>query len=74
MKRLSKNELKKFQDFEQKKLAVLHDIGLLQTQVHTLSHMFAENNKKTENFKKDIEKKYGKIKINLKDGSYKKDA
>jgi hypothetical protein len=73
MKRLSKNELKKFQDFEEKKIAILHDIGLLQTQIHTLSHMFAENNLKLENFKKDIEKKYGIIKIDLKDGSYKKD-
>ena len=72
MSKLSKKELKTFQDLEQKKLAILHDIGLLQTQIHTLSHMFAENNLKTENFKKDVEKKYGAIKIDLKDGSYKK--
>ncbi len=72
MGKLSKKELKTFQDLEQQKLAILHDIGLLQTQIHTLSHMFAENNLKIENFKKDIEKKYGPIKIDLKDGSYKK--
>jgi len=73
MSKLSKKELKAFQEFEQKKLAILHDIGLLQTQIHTLSHMFAENNVKSENFKKEIEKKYGPIIIDLKDGSYKKD-
>ena len=72
MKRLSKNELKKFQDFEEKKIAILHDIGLLQTQIHTLSHMFAENTLKIEKYKKEIEDKYGKIKIDLKDGSYQK--
>ena len=73
MKRLSKSELKEFQDLEQKKLAILHDIGLLQAQTHTLSHMYAENSLKQEKYKKEIEDKYGKIKIDLKDGSYQKD-
>ena len=40
--KLSKDELKKFRRQEEKKQAILHDLGLLQTQSHTLSHMFAE--------------------------------
>ena len=40
--KLSKDELRKFRKQEEKKQAILHDLGLLQTQSHTLSHMFAE--------------------------------
>ena len=71
MKRLSKNELKKFQDLEQKKQAILHDLGLLATQSHTLSHMFAELSMKQEKNKKDLEAKYGNIEVNLEDGTFK---
>jgi len=71
MKRLSKNELKKFQDLEQKKLAILHDLGLLATQSHTLSHMFAELSMKQEKNKKELEEKYGNIEVNLEDGTFK---
>ena len=42
MGKLSKDELKKFRRQEEKKQAILHDLGVLQTQSHTLSHMFAE--------------------------------
>ena len=42
MGKLSKSELKEFKEQEQKKQAILHDLGLLATQSHTLSHMFAE--------------------------------
>ena len=68
---LSKSELKTFKDQEQKKQAILHDLGLLQTQSHTLSHMFAELAMKQEKNKKDLEEKYGKIEVNLEDGTFK---
>ena len=68
---LSKSELKTFKDQEQKKQAILHDLGLLQTQSHTLSHMFAELAMKQEKNKKDLEEKYGNIEVNLEDGTFK---
>jgi len=68
---LSKSELKTFKDQEQKKQAILHDLGLLQTQSHTLSHMFAELAVKQEKNKKDLEEKYGNIEVNLEDGTFK---
>lgn len=68
---LSKSELKVFKEQEQKKQAILHDLGLLQTQSHTLSHMFAELAMKQEQSKKDLEEKYGKIEVNLEDGTFK---
>ena len=69
--KLSKSELKEFKEQEQKKQAILHDLGLLATQSHTLSHMFAELAMKQENNKKDLEAKYGNIEVNLEDGTFK---
>jgi hypothetical protein len=71
MGKLSKSELKTFKDQEQKKQAILHDLGLLTTQSHTLSHMFAELAMKQEQSKKDLEEKYGNIEVNLQDGTFK---
>ena len=68
---LSKSELKEFKEQEQKKQAILHDLGLLQTQSHTLSHMFAELSMKQEQSKKELEAKYGNIEVNLEDGTFK---
>ena len=69
--KLSKDELKVFREQEQKKQAILHDLGLLQTQSHTLSHMFAELSMKQEKNKKQLEEKYGNIEVNLEDGTFK---
>ena len=70
MGKLSKDELKVFKQQEEKKQAILHDLGLLQTQSHTLSHMFAELAMKQEQHNKELEEKYGKISINLNDGTF----
>ena len=70
MGKLSKDELKVFKQQEEKKQAILHDLGLLQTQSHTLSHMFAELAMKQEIHNKELEEKYGKISINLNDGTF----
>lgn len=69
--KLSKDELKKFRRQEEKKQAILHDLGLLATQSHTLSHMFAELAMKQEKNKKQLEEKYGNIEVNLEDGTFK---
>ena len=71
MGKLSKSELKEFNEQEQKKQAILHDLGLLATQSHTLSHMFAELAIKQEKNKKELEAKYGNIEVNLEDGTFK---
>ena len=69
--KLSKDELRKFRRQEEKKQAILHDLGLLSTQSHTLSHMFAELAMKQEKNKKELEAKYGNIEVNLEDGTFK---
>jgi hypothetical protein len=68
--KITETELKALQEQEQKKGAILHDLGLLQTQAHTLSHLYAELANEQEKNKKELEESYGKININLQDGSY----
>mgnify|MGYP003626830550 CR=1 FL=1 len=69
MSKITKDELTLLKEQDQNKIAILHDIGLLQTQIHTLSHLFAKLNEEIEDNKKVLEGKYGKINIQLSDGS-----
>lgn len=70
MSKITKEELKELQEQEQKKSAILHDLGLLDTQRHSLLHVWADIIGKQEAKKKELEEKYGKVNIDLKDGSY----
>ena len=70
MSKIKEAELKGLQEQEQKKGAILHDLGLLQTQIHSLNHMYAELMVEQDKSKKELEEAYGKINIDLKDGSY----
>ena len=72
MSKISKEELKELQEQEQKKNAIKPDIGVLATQKHSLLHVWAEIVSQQEGAKKELEEKYGKINIDLKDGSYEK--
>jgi len=70
MSKIKESELKVLQEQEQKKGAILHDLGLLQTQIHSLNHMYVELMVDQDKSKKELEEEYGKVNINLKDGSY----
>ena len=70
MSKISEAELKNLQEQEQKKGAILHDLGLLQTQTHSLNHYYVELMVEQDKSKKELEEEYGKVNINLKDGSY----
>ena len=71
MSKISKEELKNLQEQTGKLNAIKHDLGLLQTQIHSLNHMFVDEMVKQDKSKKELEESYGKINIDLKDGSYK---
>jgi len=49
---------------------VLLNIGALESQKHGLLHQLATLNENVDNIKKELEKEYGVISINLEDGSY----
>ena len=71
MSKITKDELTLIQEQDQRKKAILNDMGLLQTQVHTLSHLFAQLNQEIEENKKVLEDKYGQVHIDLGDGQIK---
>jgi|14BtaG_2_1085337.scaffolds.fasta_scaffold187306_2 hypothetical protein len=71
MSKITKEELTLLQEQDQRKRAILNDMGLLQTQIHTLSHLFAQLNQEIEDNKKVLEDKYGQVNIELSDGSIK---
>jgi|TARA_B110000459_G_scaffold192023_1_gene228757 hypothetical protein len=70
MSKISEAELKNLQEQEQKKGAILHDLGLLQTQTHSLNHYYVELMVEQDKSKKELEEIYGKVNINLQDGSF----
>ena len=69
--KITKNELESLQEQEQKKGAILHDLGLLETQKHDLLHFYSDILTQQNIEKKELEEKYGKVNVNLNDGSYK---
>ena len=60
---IAKNQHEKLQ-------RVISDIGVIETKKHGLLHEIASINTEIEDFKKELEKEYGHIEINLNDGSY----
>lgn len=70
MSKITEEELKTITEQEQKKSTIIHDLGVLETQKHSLNHFFGQVVKESEDFKNELEKKYGKISVDLKDGSY----
>lgn len=45
-------------------------VGNLETQKHGLLHQIAQVQSELQGFQKDLEDEYGKISINIQDGSY----
>lgn len=69
-KKITKEELNKIQDFQNQIAKTLQQVGFLEADKHALLHSLAETNKAQEDLKKELEGKYGKISINVADGSY----
>jgi hypothetical protein len=70
MSQIKEEQLKQLQEQEGKKNAIKHDIGLLETQKHALLHAFAQIQEEQDKLKVQLEDEYGKINVNLQDGSY----
>ena len=70
MSKLSKKELDPLKEQEQKKAAIRNDLGVLEVQKHSLLHIYAEVESQQIESKKALEEKYGKINVDLKDGSF----
>ena len=70
MSKITEDQLKELRDQEAKKGAILRDLGLLETQKHQLLHAFAIIQDEQEKTKTELEDQYGKVNVNLEDGSY----
>jgi hypothetical protein len=72
MNKIEDKELEKVVDQQKKINEILTNIGILETQKHSLLHNISTINKSMEELKNDLEGKYGPININLEDGTYTK--
>jgi predicted nucleic acid-binding Zn-ribbon protein len=70
MSKISKEELESLLESEKKVSAIKHDLGTLDEQKHNLLHALSQVREQSNKVKKELEEKYGKININLQDGSY----
>ena len=70
MSKISKEQLEKLQESQKKYAAIKHDLGQLEVQKHGLLHLWARIQEEDNKFKQELEEEYGKININLEDGSY----
>ena len=67
---ITKDQLEKIQGFQKELNKILNEVGFLEAQKAQVLGKFGEENKKTEDFKKELEEEYGSININLEDGSF----
>ena len=67
---IKKDQLEKIQNFQKDLNKLLNEVGFLEAQKSAVLGKFAEVNKETESFKKELEEEYGSININLEDGTY----
>ena len=70
MNKISELHLKELQEQEQNKAKILNELGALQIQTHSLNHLYAEVMEKQDKSKNELEETYGKVNINLQDGSF----
>ena len=70
MSKLEEKELQVLKEQEAKKGAILRDLGVLDVQKHSLLHAYSVIQNQQEETKKELEEKYGKINVDLSDGSF----
>ena len=68
--KITKEELDNILQFQNILYSLSTDVGILETQKHALLHELAGTNNEQEEYKKVLEEKYGKININLEDGTF----
>jgi len=70
MSKVKKEHLDKIKEQQENLQKLVGNIGAIESQKHAMLHELAIINAEVEDFKKELEKEYGKININLEDGSY----
>ena len=70
MSKIKKEELEVLHKQENAKVEIQNRIGMLQIEIHTLSLAHLGVQEEQNKTKQELEESYGKINIDLKDGSY----
>ncbi len=70
MSKITKEQLAKIQEQQSKLQGILTDIGVIEVRKHEAMHAQAVLSQEIEETKKELEKQYGAININMQDGSY----
>jgi hypothetical protein len=68
--RITPEQLERVNADQKNLLAMLTNIGVLESQKHAILHNLATLNESIENFKLELENEYGAVNISLEDGSY----
>ena len=69
--KITEEELKQIKAQVQVRGQLINDIGALEAEKHKLLHALSSVLEKTKETADALEEKYGKVNINLEDGSYK---
>jgi len=69
-KKITKDQLETVTKNQDQLTNMVNQIGVLETQKHSLLHQIGELNKTVEEYKAELEKEYGPVSIDLKTGVY----
>jgi|9_EtaG_2_1085328.scaffolds.fasta_scaffold12232_4 hypothetical protein len=69
-KKIEEQELKKIQNYEQQMTSIKLELGSIQLNTHILKNTYTTVMQEYNNLRKELEEKYGKVSINVSDGSY----
>lgn len=70
MSKITEEELAQLKEQEQRKVQILQEVGILETRKHQFLHALDQVLEEQDKTKAALEEKYGKINVDLKDGSY----
>ena len=70
MNKIKEEDLKLIKEQQTQLAEMLHNVGVLEAQKHGLLHDISAANREIEDFKEILEKEYGRVNINLENGSY----
>jgi putative AlgH/UPF0301 family transcriptional regulator len=68
--KITEKELEQLVTLKNKQDQAVFQVGALESQKHMVLHALADVNQEVEENKKSLEEKYGKVSINLQDGTY----
>ena len=70
VKKITDHQLKKVTDQQKRLNDILTNIGVLEVQKHNLAQQVKNISEEIEKTKSELEEEYGKVNINLADGTY----